>query len=362
MNTGYLIHFVLPFGLAMVITFVLIPLWIKICSRWKLFDEPDSRKHHMKITPSMGGIAIFAGVFIAFLVFAEIFDHNKFRFLLGAVIILFFTGFFDDLMDISPTNKLILQTVSAMIIFYSGFRITSFGGLCWIYDIPYFLQMPLTLFFIVLFTNAYNFIDGVDGLAGSLGVIASSCFGALFFHYGKLDYAVLSFCLTGALLGFLFFNFSPAKIFMGDTGSLMTGFIISALAVELSNCGIEMPQKAINPIILVAILFIPLYDILRVFILRMFNRKSPFLADRNHVHHLMLGFGFGHRSVTLYIASINMLFIILSSLHNFLPFNALLFVLPLLMYLIIHPKVLGPIASLHHRLFKNHLEDNSPTR
>src|SRR5688572_23994017 len=105
LSAGYLLHCVLPFGLAMIITFMLIPLWINICSRWKLFDEPDIRKHHLQVTPSMGGISLFAGVFISFLVFADIIDHQKIRFLFGAGIIIFFTGFFDDLMDVSPVKK-----------------------------------------------------------------------------------------------------------------------------------------------------------------------------------------------------------------------------------------------------------------
>jgi UDP-GlcNAc:undecaprenyl-phosphate/decaprenyl-phosphate GlcNAc-1-phosphate transferase len=362
MSAGYFFHFVMPFGLAMIITVMLIPLWITICSRWKLFDEPDSRKHHSKTTPSMGGIAIFAGLFISFLVFAEITELNKIRYLFGAVLILFFTGFFDDLMDISPSKKLLLQIITTIIIFYSGFRITSLDGLLWIHEIPGILQLPLTMVMVVLFTNAYNFIDGVDGLAGSLGVIASSCFGAIFMHYGKLDFAVLSFCITGALLGFLFFNFSPAKIFMGDTGSLVIGFILSVMAIELLNCGISYPEKAVAPVTIVAILFVPLYDITRVFLLRMLNGSSPFRADRNHMHHLMLGFGFGHRSVTILMASMSLFYTQLPQVFPSIPGNAILLGLPLMTYLFIHPKILGTLAGIHHRIFRNHIESNSNTR
>src|SRR5688572_33147315 len=119
---GYLLHFLTPFALAMIITIVLLPLWIAVCTRLKLFDEPDGRKHHIGVTPSMGGIAIFAGLFISFLIFAEVYEHNKIRYLFGAAMILFFTGFFDDLMDIPPSNKLLLQIVSTSIIFYGGFK------------------------------------------------------------------------------------------------------------------------------------------------------------------------------------------------------------------------------------------------
>ncbi len=362
MTSEYFIHFVLPFALAMAISIGLIPLWIAVCRRWKLFDEPDSRKHHTSITPSMGGIAIFAGIYIAFIVFADIIDHNKIRYLFGAVLILFFTGFFDDLMDIPPSKKMMLQAISSCIIYYGGFRISSLDGLLWMHEIPELLQLPITMFMVILFTNAYNFIDGVDGLAGSLGVIITSCFGALFFHYGKTDFAVLSFCATGALLGFLFFNFSPARIFMGDTGSLVVGFMIAVLAIELLNSGIAQPELAPSPVLLIAILFVPLYDISRVFLIRMLNGSSPFRADRNHMHHLMLGFGFGHRSVALMMASMSLIMVLIPQFFPMIPPNILLFLLPVLTYGIIHPKVLGTFASLHHRIFGNTVIDKTTDR
>jgi UDP-GlcNAc:undecaprenyl-phosphate/decaprenyl-phosphate GlcNAc-1-phosphate transferase len=357
MTQEYFFHFVMPFGLAMVISIVLIPLWITVCKRWKLFDEPDSRKSHAGATPSMGGIAIYAGLFIAYLVFAEIYDHEKLRYLFGALLILFFTGFFDDLMDIPPTKKMLFQVISAGVIYYGGFRITSFDGLLWIYEFPELFAFPITLFLVVLFTNAYNFIDGVDGLAASLGVVITSCFGALFFHYGKTDYAVLSFCATGALLGFLFFNFSPAKIFMGDTGSLVIGFLIAAMAIELLNSGIAQPEIAFSPVLLTAILFIPLYDITRVFLIRVLNGSSPFRADNNHMHHLILGFGFGHRSVALLLASMNLAFPVLVLLFPAIPGNIMLLSLPVLTYLLIHPGMLGTLAEMHHRFFGNQVNN-----
>ncbi len=357
MTQEYFFHFVMPFGLAMVISIVLIPLWITVCKRWKLFDEPDNRKFHVSATPSMGGIAIFAGLFIAYLVFAEIYDHEKIRYLFGAVLILFFTGFFDDLMDIPASKKMLWQILSTCVIYYGGFRIHSFDGLLWIYEFPELFQFPITLFLVVLFTNAYNFIDGVDGLAASLGIVITSCFGAMFFHYGKTDYAVLSFCATGALLGFLFFNFSPAKIFMGDTGSLVIGFMISAMTIELLNSGIAQPDIAFSPVLLVAILFIPLYDITRVFLIRILNGSSPFHADNNHMHHLMLGFGFGHRSVAFLLTSMGLLFPVLTQIFPAIPINIMLLGLPALTYILIHPIVLGTFAETHHRFFGNQVNN-----
>ena len=167
----YLLHNVAPFGLSLLIAIVLIPVWISICRKWHLFDEPDARKHHRHLTPSMGGIAIFAGLFISYLSFAIIEDPESMRYLFGASLILFFTGFFDDLMDVPARNKLMLQIGSAAVVFAGGFRIESLGGFLGIYEIPFVIQLPLTLFFIVAFTNAFNFIDGIDGLAASLGLV-----------------------------------------------------------------------------------------------------------------------------------------------------------------------------------------------
>ncbi len=354
----YFLHFVTPFGLALIITTILIPLWIAICGKWKLFDEPDTRKHHTTMIPSMGGIAIFAGLFISFLVFAKIAEPDKIRYLFGAALILFFAGFFDDLMDVPPMKKLIIQVASACVIYFGGYKILNLYGILWIDEIPQIMQLPVTLLLVVMFTNAYNFIDGVDGLAGSLGVVATSCMGGLFFHYGKFDYALLSFCITGSLLGFLFFNFSPAKIFMGDTGSLVIGFLIAVLSIELLNSGINQPEIAVNPAFIFAILFIPLFDISRVFMIRMIRGNSPFHADRNHLHHLILSYGFGHRSTALMMSSFSLFFIAIQVLFPKIPVNLFIVCSLLLMLIFVNPKVLGFIANLHHSVFGNHNESN----
>lgn len=354
----YFLHFTTPFGLALIITLMLIPVWISICSKWKLFDEPDNRKHHTTMTPSMGGIAIFAGLFISFLVFAKIAEPDKIRYLFGAALILFFTGFFDDLMDVPPLKKMIFQAVSTCVIYFGGFKVMNLDGILWLHEIPVLFQFPLTLFLVIMFTNAYNFIDGVDGLAGSLGVVASSCMGALFFHYGKFDYALLSFCITGSLLGFLFFNFSPARIFMGDTGSLVIGFLIAVLSIELLNTGVSQPDIAINPSFIFAILFIPLFDISRVFAIRVFNGTSPFHADRNHLHHLILRYGFGHRSTALMMSAFSLFFISLQLIFPTISVNLFILSSFFLMLLIINPRVLGFFAAMHHSFFGNSSHKN----
>ena len=169
----------------------------------------------------------------------------------------------------------------------------------------------LVILFII---NAYNLIDGVDGLAGGLGFIASAVFGVLFYQYNDLLMAVLAFSLCGALLGFLFFNFHPAKIFMGDTGSMTLGFILAILSlrfVEVSR-SVQLPElfdSRSAPVMVLAILIIPVVDTLRVFTIRIIHKRSPFSPDRNHIHHKLLQLGLKPALVTLTLYSVNLLFI-----------------------------------------------------
>ena len=146
---------------------------------------------------------------------------------------------------------------------------------------------------------------------------------------------------------------------MGDTGSLVIGFMISVMAIELLNCGVTYPEIAVSPVLLIAILFIPLYDITRVFLIRILNGSSPFRADRNHMHHLMLGFGFGHRSVALIMTSMSLLSALLPQLFNYIPTNLIMIGMPVIVYLILHPKILGTFAAVHHNFFGNSIDRHS---
>ncbi len=306
----------IPFGFSMVLTFALLPVWISICNKWDLFDEPDNRKHHAHLIPSMGGIAMFAGIFLSFLLFANIQEHIKMQYLFGGALVLFFTGFFDDLMTVNAGKKFLFQLIAATIIYYGGFRIFTVLGFANIGEIPMVIGFPLTLIVITTFTNAYNFIDGTDGLAASIGIIISASLGMMFLIVNKLDFAVLAFCLSGSLVGFLFYNFYPAKIFMGDTGSLIVGFLLITMAIELYKVIVTTPELGVNPAIVAAILFVPIYDIARVIIIRMLKGNSLFRPDRNHLHHKLMSFGFGHGGITLFICAFTSSIILLQQILN----------------------------------------------
>lgn len=185
-------------------------------------------------------------------------------------------------------------------------------GFFGIHEIPHMASIFLTLFTVIVITNSFNLIDGVDGLAGSLGLLTSLVFGAYFLMIGELMYAVMAFSLAGSLIGFLIYNFSPAKIFMGDTGSLLIGMLNSIFVIKFITVAAE-PNLAIPvaaaPAIGFAILIVPLFDTLRVFSLRILNRRSPFSPDRNHIHHFLLDLGLNHKKIVLVCISANIIFI-----------------------------------------------------
>ncbi|MFI5219099.1 MAG: glycosyltransferase family 4 protein [Bacteroidia bacterium] len=342
-----------PFIIAVVTTSVLIPLWITVCTKWKLLDKPDERKHHTSGTPSMGGLAIFAGIFISFFIFSADYEFGKLKFILGASFLLFFTGFFDDLLGITPQKKFIMQVIASIIVMTGGIRITNLYGVCGFHEIPLLIQYPITLLAIIMFINAYNFIDGIDGLAATLGIISSAIFGFLFFKYGQYNFALLCFCLTGALLGFLFFNFHPAKIFMGDTGSLVIGLIIVTCAIDLLSVnnisGSE--HAAAPPALIFSVLFIPVYDFIRVITIRILNGESTHKPDRNHIHHMILQQGFGHFGAVIILISLNMAIIAMYYVFSNMNINGFILVSICTSVISVNTFVMQRLAALRNKFF-----------
>lgn len=300
---------------AFLITFFAIPIIIQVSREKKLFDEPDERKVHKMVIPTLGGLGIFGGFILALLLGAPV-GSGDLQYFVASAIVIFFLGIKDDILILSPAKKFIGQLVAAgIIIKFGGIQITNMHGFLGITQIPHIASIVFTLFTVVVIVNSFNLIDGVDGLAGSLGLLASLVFGGYFMYVGQTIYAVMAFSLAGSLIGFLVYNFSPAKIFMGDTGSLLIGLINSILVVKFINIAgneaVKLPLEA-TPALGMAILIVPLFDTLRVFGLRIFDRRSPFSADRTHVHHFLLDLGFSHRKVTLLCVGTNIGFILLA--------------------------------------------------
>ncbi len=296
------------------ITFLAIPVIIKVSEEKMLFDVPDSRKIHISPIPSLGGLGIFAGFVITCLLTISFSNASEFQFFIAASLVIFFLGIKDDILIISPLKKFIGQVLAAFLIIYKGgVQIKSMHGFLGVYELPEILSLVLTYFTVIVVINSFNLIDGVDGLAGMLGFMATSILGLYFLEIDLIPYAILSFAIAGSVAAFLIFNFQPAKIFMGDTGSLLIGLITAILVIKFINVSssplVKMPLES-SPAIGFAILMIPLLDTLRVFAIRiLIHRRSPFSPDRNHVHHLLLDRGFTHQKVTLTLVSINLFFI-----------------------------------------------------
>jgi UDP-N-acetylmuramyl pentapeptide phosphotransferase/UDP-N-acetylglucosamine-1-phosphate transferase len=301
---------------AFIITFLAIPSIIKVAVIKNLFDEPGERKAHKSSIPTLGGLAIFAGVVFSFAFWSAEFNFQSTQYIIAALIVMFFIGIKDDIVDLPASKKFYGQLIAAIIIvLFANIRLTSLYGILGVYQLNYAFSLVLSLFTILVIINAFNLIDGVDGLAAGIGAIAAFTYGLWFYNYNQIALCILSFTLFSSLLAFLVYNFSPANIFMGDTGSLTIGLILSVLTInfiELSydTTPFNFPFKS-SPALAVAILILPLFDTLRVFIVRIMNKRSPFMADRNHMHHMLLDLGLNHREVSLTLYLVNIGFILL---------------------------------------------------
>ena len=305
---------ILSFITAFCLTFVAIPSIIHVAHKKRLMDEPGERTSHSVSTPSLGGIGIFAGMLFSIILWTPFQFLGDLQYILCAFLIIFLIGVRDDLDPISPTKKLLGELLAACIlVFKANIKLTSLYGIFGIYELSPVISIGLTIFTIIVIINAFNLIDGINGLSGSIGVLISTVLGLWFYKIGRLDMAILSFSMVGALVAFLKYNVSPAKIFMGDTGSLLIGMMVSILAIQF----IEL-QKTITdanlvikaaPAFTIAALILPLFDTLRVFTIRLYRGKSPFYPDRSHIHHLLIDSGLSHMAATLILVIVNIIFI-----------------------------------------------------
>lgn len=285
---------------AYVISYISMPAIIKIADLKELIDSPDGkRKLHKRFVPTMGGVGIFAAFLVSYSVWGQVVAVGSFPFFIAALLILFLMGVRDDIVELSPFNKFAIQFIASVIlVFGGGISLSSFSGLFGIGDLSLIEGSAASVIILIAIINAYNLIDGIDGLAGGVGVIASSILGIWFWGAGFLSLAILSFSLSGALIGFLAFNMYPARIFMGDTGAMSIGFILGYLSLEflILNHGLTARPWHIpnGEILAISILIIPIIDTLRVIVIRLKNGDSPFKADRNHIHHEILDYGISH--------------------------------------------------------------------
>ena len=308
------------FVIAFIVTYISIPSILNVAKLKNLYAVPNGRTSHLQTTPTLGGVAIFAGFVISSLIVLDIQKIPYFQFALVAAIIIFFLGLQDDISEISAIKKLVGEIIAAgIIIDLGGIRITNLHGFLGIYALTYTFSDFLSLFVIVAIINAFNLIDGIDGLASGVGILSSLAFGTWFYLSGHMELAALSAILVGALLAFFRFNFFSAskKIFMGDIGSLLIGFILSILAIEFNQINITLNANSVYfikaaPSVSIGILIIPIFDTVRVMLVRMMRGVSPFKPDKRHLHHYLLEITGSHHKTTLILLLFNLFFILLS--------------------------------------------------
>ena len=299
--------------ISFLVTFYGIPVVIQVASEKKLFDVPDARKVHKAPIPSLGGLAMFSGFLLALLLTVNIAGNTNFQYYIASFVIIFFLGMKDDIIIISPIKKFVGQAiVAALLASKGGLLITSMHGFLGINHLEPTASYFLTFFTVIGVINAFNLIDGIDRLASSLALITSAVFGTYFFINGDLTHALLGFTFAGALAAFLIYNFNPAKIFMGDTGSMLLGLVNVILVIRFIEMGPVFTAHPVSasPAIGLGILLLPIMDTLRVFGIRILHRRSPFSPDKNHLHHILLEKGMSHKAISLSIAGASILPII----------------------------------------------------
>ncbi len=331
-----MLDLLLTASVAFIITFLAIPVILRVAEQKKLYDIPDERKVHTRLVTSLGGVGIFGGFLLASLLSVQGYLNPEFQYFFAAALVIFFLGFKDDLMILSATKKFIGQIIAASILIHlGGLRLDSMHGLLGFNELPQAFSLALSYLTIIVVINSFNLIDGVDGLAASLGILTMGVFGAYFFAIDFQAYALLAFAMAGSLIAFIIFNHYPAKIFMGDSGSLMIGLVNAILVIKFINVAdapfVSIPIPAAVGVGF-AVLMVPLLDTLRVFSIRIFNGRSPFTPDRNHVHHMLLDRGFGHAAVTAICVGVNIVFIGLAWLGRDISSNYLLLIILVLAF------------------------------
>lgn len=329
------VNIFLSLAISFTIVYFVIPKIIKVSVLKNLFDVPNHRSAAKKVVPTLGGIAILAGFAIGTIISSDSFNINALKYLYAGIIAMFLIGLKDDIIGLSAKKKFIIEIVMAFYMVILGhYRISNLHGILGIHEIDYVWGLLISVIAIVGIINAVNLVDGIDGLAGGIGLLASLVYGFWFFNAGDHIYALCSFSLAGSLIAFLLYNVfgNTNKIFMGDTGSLVLGTILAILTLHFN---LLYPTARMSghgmPAISLAIIIVPIIDTTRVFAIRLWQKRSPFSPDMNHIHHNVLKLTGSHLTSSLIIIFVNGLlilsaFLLIDPLGNNLLFFLLLFV------------------------------------
>lgn len=339
------------------LVYALLPATIRVAKEKGLVARPIARSSHKTLMPCVGGIPIFIGIIFTTLLLTPYDQWAELQYILSAMVIVFLVGAKDDIEQLSAWHKMVGLLVAISILITRGeVRLESMYGLLGFSgDLPVWISVLVSAFTLLVITNAFNLIDGINGLAATVGTICSLTFGIWFFMAESFYLGILSMTTAGGLIAFLRFNITPAKTFMGDTGALVVGLLLGVMSIEFidvcATATLPAKYRFINPVaIAVGILIIPLFDTLRVFVTRMLRGQSPLRPDRRHIHHLLIDSGHSHMEATAILGMANIFFISLAflldplvSLHYLL---AILIGSALLLTFFLYRKVRGKGKSV----------------
>ena len=297
-----------------------IPVIVRIAKAKKIYDMPNGRTSHQIPTPRLGGVGIYLSVLLISLLLIDITTFPQFQYILAGSIIIFFIGLKDDILSVSSWKKLGGELLATgFIVFFADIRLTSIHGFFGLYEISYIQSVFISFFVIILIINAFNLIDGVDGLSGSLAIVSFMVLGAWFYLNKSYEIAIICASMIGSLGAFLLFNIwaKRRKVFLGDTGALFIGYLLAIFIISFCEMNtittVVIPIRSV-PVIAFCILIVPLLDTARIFLVRTLQGRSPFSADKNHIHHYLLDLGLNHIQVTVILVVGNIFFILLAFL------------------------------------------------
>ena len=357
------------FLVSLLLTGVIIPKLLLIAFRKNLFDEPDERKIHKGSVPRLGGIAFVPSLIFAVCLVEGIFNLPFYSspsldlsdacvrsicFGLCGLLLMYLVGIADDLVGVLYRAKFVIQLLSALLLICGGLWISNLHGFCGVYEWPTVCGCVLTLLVAVFFVNAINLIDGIDGLASGLSAVALISYGVIFAWGGDTINAIISFAMFGALVQFFYYNvFGNAKmgkkIFMGDTGALCTGFVLTYLSISICRIG-HFYENDFNPIVVAfAPMLLPCFDVLRVFFGRIRAGKSPFLPDRTHIHHKLLRMGMRAPVAMITILVTSLTFIVVNVLLSPYVNVTVLLLLDLFVWIVLNLWLSARIRSYEKR-------------
>lgn len=322
-------------ALSILLAGIVIPQILLIAFRRRLFDQPDARKIHTSAVPRLGGLAFMPVVFFVIslllgigvmyrpqLLWPLLHEHTaEFCFGFCALLMIYMVGMADDLVGVKYRAKFVAQILCSIMVIAGGVWLDNMHGLLGFHEIPEWAGWPLTIFSMVFIINAINLIDGIDGLASGLMSVTLMIYAVLFFEMGHYIYSAISMATLGVLIPFFYYNVfgnpnKQKKIFMGDTGALTIGMLVSILGLSMIQCeydasGANMFVVAFSPLI------VPCFDVVRVYLKRIHEGHNPFMPDKSHIHHLLLALGWSQRRSLCVIILTSLLFTCMNVLLSF---------------------------------------------